>query len=255
MKRLIKDSTLDNVADAIREKTGETATMTPVQMPDKIRGIQAGGGSGVDTSDATFTESDLVKGKIAYGNGVKIIGTLEKIDHIIGVDANPIIDEGYLVASTIPAEKGWVDSQTEIDVKIHSSIFGDATPEDVAEGKTFTSFDAGLCAVGTGKMSDEVVVVDRPNNVFEVRYTYRDDVSFKLVLKDKTLLYIPFKMLRYKYADTPLALQLPYNNDYMQSDPVTFSYSSEAGSGQATINADFELSNFFKSIQVVYKKT
>lgn len=35
-----------DIASAIREKTGDTATMKPAQFPEKIAAIEAGGGSG-----------------------------------------------------------------------------------------------------------------------------------------------------------------------------------------------------------------
>lgn len=35
-----------DIADAIREKTGDTATMKPAEFPAKISGIEAGGGGG-----------------------------------------------------------------------------------------------------------------------------------------------------------------------------------------------------------------
>lgn len=41
---LIKDTTLTSIANAIREKTGETSTMKPAEFPDKIRAIEGGGG-------------------------------------------------------------------------------------------------------------------------------------------------------------------------------------------------------------------
>lgn len=38
----IYDSTLSNIADAIREKLEETENITPLEMPEKIRSIQGG---------------------------------------------------------------------------------------------------------------------------------------------------------------------------------------------------------------------
>lgn len=43
-KALITESTLTAIADAIRTKTGSTATMTPSQMPEQIAAIETGGG-------------------------------------------------------------------------------------------------------------------------------------------------------------------------------------------------------------------
>lgn len=41
--KAIQDKTLTNIADAIREKTGTTDQMTPLQMPQKIKNIKSGG--------------------------------------------------------------------------------------------------------------------------------------------------------------------------------------------------------------------
>lgn len=45
-KYSIEDTTLTNIADAIREKNGETTQYNPVDMPAAIAAIQGGGGSG-----------------------------------------------------------------------------------------------------------------------------------------------------------------------------------------------------------------
>lgn len=42
-KKIINDSTLTAIADAIREKTGDSNTMTPLEMPTKIENIPTGG--------------------------------------------------------------------------------------------------------------------------------------------------------------------------------------------------------------------
>lgn len=44
---VVLDSTLTDIADAIRSKTGGTATMTPGQMPAQIASIPSGGGVGI----------------------------------------------------------------------------------------------------------------------------------------------------------------------------------------------------------------
>lgn len=43
--KTILDSTLTAIANAIRAKTGKSATMTPLEMPDEIESISGGGGS------------------------------------------------------------------------------------------------------------------------------------------------------------------------------------------------------------------
>lgn len=57
----IQDTTLTDIADAIRSKTGKTASMTPIEMPDEIESI--GGGSATlitktITANGTYSASD-----------------------------------------------------------------------------------------------------------------------------------------------------------------------------------------------------
>lgn len=47
-----------NIAAAIREKTGDTATMKPAEFPDNIRAIETGGGSSDDVRYVTFMSYD-----------------------------------------------------------------------------------------------------------------------------------------------------------------------------------------------------
>lgn len=53
-----------NIADAIREKTGETSLITPGDMPDEIRGISGGG-----VEPLTPLHFDLNNGTYVAGNG------------------------------------------------------------------------------------------------------------------------------------------------------------------------------------------
>ena len=57
---LIQDTTLTDIADAIREKTGKTDTMTPLEMPGEIAAIQGGGGGGaaVSPKEVNFVDCD-----------------------------------------------------------------------------------------------------------------------------------------------------------------------------------------------------
>ena len=67
-----------DIANAIRNKTGNTATMTPRDFADGVMAIEtsSGGGTGIDTSDATATSNDILLDKTAYANGEKIVGTI-----------------------------------------------------------------------------------------------------------------------------------------------------------------------------------
>ena len=90
-KYLIKGETLNNIANAIREKTGDTASITVGNFPEAIRSIDVS--NGIDTSDATATINDIIEGKTAYANGEKIEGVL-KIQTYYKGDTEPSNDLG-----------------------------------------------------------------------------------------------------------------------------------------------------------------
>lgn len=50
-KVFIQESTLTSIGDAIREKTGTTAKLSPTAMPAKIKSIETGGGGGYEPTD------------------------------------------------------------------------------------------------------------------------------------------------------------------------------------------------------------
>lgn len=112
--------------------------------------------SGIDTSDATATADNIEFGKTAYASGEKIKGTLEHTS-----TGRAATDVG--IYTTGKGVKCLMLKSTEIDKRIiggdeyffmYSDFenIGDATAEDVANGKTFTS-SAGVKIVGTAVSS------------------------------------------------------------------------------------------------------
>ena len=91
---LIQSGTLDDIADAIRSKTGKVASMTPLEMPDEIESISGGGGQsytieqGQTTSTSTATAS-LTEGKYYLFNTVYGDSTFSGAKIMVG-DTKPI---------------------------------------------------------------------------------------------------------------------------------------------------------------------
>ena len=155
-KKLIKDTTLTGIADAIRAKGGASGPMTPLEMPAKIAEIP----TGVDTSDATAQESDMAKNKTAYVNGEKVTGTLEEVAGGSVATVNwsiPGFSDGNMHITGEAPIAQILRSSSNVSAYIAGVELGDATPADVASGKTFTSA-AGLKVVGTGKMDTTTLV-------------------------------------------------------------------------------------------------
>ena len=112
-KYVIDYSTIKGIGDAIRTKEGSTELIPIRALKQRILDIQ----TGIDTSDATAVESEVLAGEIFYANGVKKTGTMPSynIDNISvewrlssvpqgSGDATMVVDvqEGHYEAGAYP---------------------------------------------------------------------------------------------------------------------------------------------------------
>lgn len=98
----LEEESLVNIANAIRNKTSKTESLSIDSMPSEILSIE----TGVDTTDANASATDLLLDKTAYVNGVKITGTItsKEGETYIPTDTQQTISQGqYLSGDQIIA--------------------------------------------------------------------------------------------------------------------------------------------------------
>lgn len=125
--------------DALPEQVTKGTTFTSAYGVN-IEGTMEPGSGGVNTSDATATAEDIAIGKTAYVNGEMVTGTIEDGDtwHYYYNGGVSAYEEDGAICFDHAFDKDVLYRKGERIILAHSDL-GDALPQEVVKGRTFTT--------------------------------------------------------------------------------------------------------------------
>ena len=163
----------DAIAENVSKTTAEVDTQTDLiqQIKTALEGKAGGGGGTVlPTLTNPGTASDLAEGKqLIDADGKVVEGALRVQEGDFHWEYDAIsVGDGYIAPFFYLSNDLMLKGGANIYVDISMNEFGDAKPEDVAQGKVFTSSDGlkrtGTAAIGGGSVVKSGTTTSRTVN-------------------------------------------------------------------------------------------
>lgn len=148
----LKGAINENVTKTTNEVSAQASLIAEIKTA--LEGKAGGGGGTVlPTLTNPATASDLAEGKeLIDGSGNVVTGSVPVYDEELICEFDDTYSDGSVISlSAILGADSLIRNNTTIWIDAPSAVFGNATPEDVRAGVTFTS-ENGLTVKGTAQM-------------------------------------------------------------------------------------------------------
>ena len=104
------DTKMSAIADETRRLTSTKGSLSLDDIVNKLSKVELEGGGGIDTSDATASAEEILKGETAYGPEGKITGTFTIEDELT--------EQDDLISQIAVALKGKMTGGVDIDAEL-----------------------------------------------------------------------------------------------------------------------------------------
>lgn len=170
--------------------TAKGITSGQIIQGQTVLGLEGTGQTGVDTSDATASANDIIKGKTAYANNEILTGTIEQVTEVSS-SASVVVGTSDTTFSTSIENRSVVEGGTNVKLTTGNSNLASKiglTSEVLAEGTTILGV-TGTAEVGGIDTSDATASYA---DIMEGKFAYANGKRIDGWIKDNgSLSYTP----------------------------------------------------------------